>query len=203
MCHQIPPSIAWAMVPLLSAILVGCHSTAFMNYPLSTGSHKFIDIGDYLTKEQKHTVIIWANHPAAVETMTQLEQQGGRTVLDPALIVELVNEQRAKFSDLTEEEVVLRAGRLSHADSVIFAKVAIVPASGAADGSDGYRCNVGIRAVNVAIGEVRWTGTAWYPRPIQDTDEAIRVLTATAVARARCPIERGFTWYDNKGCVVK
>lgn len=180
-----------------------CHSTAFINYPLATGSHKFIDIGDYLTKEQKHTVVIWANHPAVIETIANIERQSGKAVLDPAAIEELVNEQKAKFNDLTEDEVVLRAGRLARADSVIFAKAAVTPASGSTDGSGPYNCSVGIRAVNVEIGEVRWTGTAWFPRPVQDPEEALRVLTATAIARARCPIERGFVWYDGKGCLVK
>ncbi|MBI3292294.1 MAG: hypothetical protein HYZ73_05745 [Elusimicrobia bacterium] len=182
---------------------VACHSTAFINYPLATGSHKFIDIGDYLTKERKHTVVIWANHPAVIETIANIERQSGKAVIDPAAIEELVNEQKAKFNDLTEDEVVLRAGRLARADSVIFAKAAVTPASGSTDGSGPYNCSVGIRAVNVEIGEVRWTGTAWFPRPVQDPEEALRVLTATAIARARCPIERGFVWYDGKGCLVK
>lgn len=178
-------------------VAAGCHSTSFINYPQTTGSHKFIDIGGYMTKEQKHAVVIWADHPAAVDTIKQLEEENGSAILEPAMIDELVNEQKAKFPDLTEEEIVLRAARQARADSVIFAKVAVAPAGGA------YHCNVAIRAVNVEIGEVRWTGTAWYPRPVTDPEEGIRVLTATAIARARCPIERGFFWYQDKGCQVR
>ncbi len=179
--------------------LAGCHSVSLLNHPQATGTHKFIDIDDYLTKEQKHAVVVWGNHAAAVETITKLEQQSGKIVLDPAVIEELVNEQKSKFGDLTEDEVVLRAGRLARADSVIFAKVAATPA----DGTGGYQCSVAVRAVNVEIGEVRWSGAAWYPRPVQDLDESVRLLTAMAIARARCPIERGFAWYQDKGCMVK
>jgi hypothetical protein len=188
-----------SLVLLHLAVATGCHSTSFINYPQTTGSHKFIDIGGYMTKEQKHAVVIWADHPAAVATIKQLEEQNGSVILDPATIDELVNEQKTKFPDLMEEEIVLRAARLAKADSVIFAKVAVAPA----DGTSAYKCNVAIRAVNVEIGEVRWTGTAWYPRPVKDPEESIRVLTATAIARARCPIERGFFWYQDKGCQVR
>lgn len=187
-----------AMLPCLM-LLAGCHSTGYLNYPQATGSHKFIDIDDYLTKEQKHAVVVWGNHAAVVETITKLEQQSGKTVLDPAVIEELVNEQKSKFSNLTEDEVVLRAGRLARANSVIFAKATVIPA----DGTAGYNCIVVIRAVNAEIGEVRWSGSAWYPRPVPDPEEGVRVLTATAIARARCPIERGFSWYEDKGCQVK
>jgi hypothetical protein len=198
-CHKAEAIVMAGLVSVFLALLAGCHSVSLLNPPQATGTHKFIDIDDYLTKEQKHAVVVWGNHAAAIETITKLEQQSGKTVLDPAVIEELVNEQRSKFGDLTEEEVVLRAGRLARADSVIFAKVAATPA----DGTAGYQCSVAIRAVNVEIGEVRWSGTAWYPRPVQDLDESVRQLTAMAIARARCPIERGFAWYQDKGCMVK
>jgi hypothetical protein len=188
-----------AIVMPLLLLLAGCHSTSFVNYPQASGSHKFIDIGDYMTKEQKHAVVIWADHPAAVETIKHVEEQSGKMVLESALIEDLVNEQKSKFGDLAEDEIVLRAARLAKADSVIFAKVTVAPV----DGRSAYNCNVTIRAVNVDIGEVRWTGTAWYPRPVSDPEESVRILTATAIARARCPIERGFLWYQDKGCQVK
>ncbi len=63
-----------------------------------------------------------------------------------------------------------------------------------------FRLAVSVRSVNVETGEVRWTGSAYYPEPVTNPEDGLVYLTRAAVGRALCPFEDGATWSNKTGC---
>jgi 2-polyprenyl-6-methoxyphenol hydroxylase-like FAD-dependent oxidoreductase len=200
---------------LVSCVLLlpGCRSGL---YPISTGSHVPFDPS---TKDKKFRFVIWSNHPGVANTLTDMAQQRGHRVVERARIAEILNEQRVQLTHSSDESAdVLRVGRLVGADIVVFAEATVRPEAysnarvnkygGNAQSGTVYHLSVSVRAVAVDTAEVRWSGTSYYPGSVNNPEQGLAYLTQSAVARALCPTEDGYSWsdgsrFESSGCINK
>ena len=198
---------------VLSSVLVGCAGTV---YPVTTGSHAPIDPAN---KDKKFRFVVWATHPTIAATIMSFVQQAGHTVVERSRLDQVFKEQEIRLTHTSDDDAqILRVGKLLGAERVIFAEHTIssnvVSGSyfnrygGGSQSGTIYHVSVAVRAVNIETGEVRWSGTAHYPRPINNPEAGLSYLTQSAIARAVCPIEKGYEWkestaFENGGCRKK
>lgn len=186
-------------------MVVGCGCTV---YPVTTGSHSTLEKID---PAKPRRVVVWGNHSAVVNATTQYLQQGKLIVIERARLKQVLAEQKIRLTSTPDDEAdLLRVGRLLGADWIVFAEANITSAEerGAsvnAYGGESYartvfHLSVSVRNVSVETGEIRWSGTATYPRPIRNPEQGLIYLTNSAIARATCPIESGYAWSDKDGC---
>ena len=196
------------IIGLVFLTLVGCAKTA---YPVSTGSHAAIDPA---LKDKKYKVVIWSDHPAVGSAIAAMFQQGGHTIVERARILEVFNEQKMRLTNTPDDNAdVLKVGRLLGADRIVFAESTVRAEAysstyvnrygGGARSGTIYHLSVSVRAVAVDTGEVRWSGSSYYPGPVTNPDQGLVHLTQAAMARAVCPIESGYEWKEQSGCVKK
>ena len=211
----------WLHVPLAlfflsafcSSILLGCtHSGAHGVYPITTGSRAPIDPAN---KDKKFRLVVWATHPAIASPIMSLVQKAGHTVVERSRLDQLFKEHEIRLTHTPDDDAqILRVGKLLGAERIIFAEHTIssnVVSSTYEGGSRSetvYHVSVAVRAVNVETGEVRWSGSAQYPSPINNPEAGLSFLTQSAIARAICPIEMGWKWTepsasDQGGCRKK
>ena len=197
----------------LSLNLVGC---AHQVYPVTTGSHAPIDPAN---KDKKFRFVVWATHPAIATTIMSFVQQAGHTVVERSRLDQVFKEQEIRLTHTPDDNAqVLRVGKLIGAERVIFAehtvssnvvsRSAFNAYGGGSRSETVYHVSVAVRAVNVETGEVRWSGTAQYPSPINNPEAGLTYLTQSAIARAVCPIETGYEWkesstFEKGGCRKK
>lgn len=197
--------IAFATLVLLTIVFPGCARTLD---PVTTGFHAPIDPN--APKNPK--VVVWGNHAGMVNAIIGWVQQGGATVVERARLQEVFEEQKIRLTHTTDDEAgLLKVGRLIGADHVIFAEATVTPATssrayvgsygGGAVSETVYHVGVAVRGVAVESGEVRWSGTAHYPGPINNPEQGIVYLAQSAIARALCRVEVGYTWTKGNGCV--
>ncbi|MDE3019583.1 MAG: hypothetical protein KGO52_16015 [Nitrospirota bacterium] len=142
-------------------------------------------------------------------------QDTGQTVIERARLQEVLNEQKIRLTNTPDDDAhVLRAGRLAGADYIIFAYVSVRQVTtqpmeddprfgGLGIAGPTFLISVSARSVSVATGEIRWSGTASYPRPVRNPEQTVTVLAEAAFARATCRTETGFEWNDRRGCIQK
>jgi hypothetical protein len=132
-------------------------------------------------------------------------QQAGHTVVERSRLDQVFKEQQIRLIHTPDDNAeILRLGKLVGAERVIFAENSISPSLS----GTGYDVSVAIRAVNIETGEIRWSGTAHYPAPINNPEAGLSYLTKSAIARALCPIETGYEWqeatsFEKGGCQKK
>lgn len=194
-----------ALLGLTVIVVTGCGCTL---YPVTTGSHTTLENID---PAKPRRVVVWGNHPAVVNAVTQYMHQSKLIVIERARLKEVLNEQKIRLTNTPDDEAdLLRVGRLIGADWIVFAEANINSAEerGASVDAYGgksyartvYHLSVSVRNVSVETGEIRWSGTATYPRPITNPEQGLVYLTNWAVARALCPVESGYNWTDKDGC---
>jgi hypothetical protein len=131
----------------------------------------------------------------------------------------VLNEQGIRLTYTPDSDAdVLRVGKLVGAERIIFADATITSAvssrayygayGGGARSDTVYHLSVAVRNVDVETGEIRWSGSASYPKPINNPEIGVVYLAKSAIARATCPIESGFEWremstWTTGGCVKK
>ena len=195
---------------LICVAVLGCTHAV---YPITTGSHAPIDPAN---KDKKGRFVIWATHPAIASAIMSMLQQGGQTVVERSRLDQVFSEQKIRLTHTPDDDAqILRVGKLLGAERVVFAEHAIsssIVSSAYVNqyGGEGrsetvYHVSVAVRSVNVETGEVRWSGSAQYPSPINNPATGLSFLANSAIARAICPIEEGWTWtegnsFDQGGC---
>ena len=132
---------------------------------------------------------------------------------------QIFKEQEIRLTHTSDDDAqILRVGKLVGADRVVFGEHTIssnvVSRSsfnvygGGSRSETVYNVSVSVRSVDVETGEIRWSGSALYPSPINNPESAISYLTQAAVARANCLIEMGYEWKElsaseKGGCLKK
>lgn len=187
-------------------LIQGCRTI----YPVSTGSHAPFD---QAAKDKKTRFVVWSNHPGVANTVTDMIQQKGYTVVERARIMEILNEQKIQLTHSPDDSAdVLRVGRLVGADRVVFAEATVRKEAystahvgadyGGARSGTVYHLSVSVRSVAVETGEIRWSGNSYYPGAVGNPEQGLVYLTQSAVNRALCPIEDRYEWQDgSSGCV--
>ncbi len=216
-----------AVAILLSTpMLIGCAKTV---YPVTTGYH--VPITEEMLSK-KYRVVVWGNHPAMANTIIGLVQQEGHSVVERARLQEVFNEQEIRLTHSPDDHAdILRVGRLLGADRVIFAEVMERTHVGLGGGRKlnfgerlalsnpdhaalaqaitAYQVSVSVRGVDVETGEIEWSGTAHYPEPVGNPEQAVIMLVRVAMARALCLVGTGYEWrertseHDEWGCIKK
>jgi curli production assembly/transport component CsgG len=192
----------------LALALTIVFSTGCANaYPVSTGSHSKIGPGNPDTLPRS---VVWGNHPVVVDAATQSMQEMNVQVVERARLKEILNEQKVRLTNTSDDEVeLLKVGRLLGADQVIFADATVNSKEvlrvvdsygGSSQAETVYQLSVSIRNISVETGEVRWSGTATYPKPVTHRDQGLIDLTRHAMSHAVCPLENGYTWDERAGC---
>lgn len=190
---------------LCLSFLFGCAKHTV--YPITTGSHAPINLAE---AGKKGRFVIWASHPAVATTLMSLLQQSGQTVVERSRLDQIFHEQAIRLTHTSDDDAqILRVGKLVGADRIIFAEHTITSSiasrasftqyGGHSSSDTVYHVGVAIRSVNVESGEVRWSGTAQYPSPINNPEVGLSYLAKSALLRATCPIELGWTWTEASG----
>ena len=148
--------------------------------------------------------------PAVVEAAIQTMQEMNVQVVERARLKEILNEQKVRLTNTSDDEAeLLRVGRLLGADQIIFADATVNSKEvqsvvdsygGLSQAETVYQLSVSVRNVSIETGEVRWSGTATYPKPVTSPDEGLIDLTRHAMSHAVCPLENGYTWDERAGC---
>jgi curli production assembly/transport component CsgG len=192
----------------LALALTVMFSTGCANvYPVSTGSHAKIEP---VNPDKPPRAVVWGNHPAVVDAATQTMQKMNVQVVERARLKEILNEQQVHLTNTSDDEAAwLKVGRLLGADQIIFADATVNSKEvqrvvdsygGLSQAETVYQLSVSVRNVSIETGEVRWSGTATYPKPVTNPDEGLIDLTRHAMSHAVCPLENGYTWDERAGC---
>lgn len=170
--------------------------------PISNGSQSDLpDLGS--------TAIVWGQHKGAVGETVTLLQQGGFRIVERSRLQQVFEEQKIRLTYSTDDDAqILKVGKILGSDSIVFVETetsssqtsqAFVNQYGGGSRSETVtNVSVSVRGVNVETGEVMWTGTAHYPKPINNPEAGIIYLTRTAVTRGLCP--SGAWKNDEEGC---
>lgn len=206
MGSRIIAPLTFFIIALCSSSIMGC---AKQVYPVTTGFHAPSSPAD---KDKKRRLVVWATHPAIATTVMSLAQQAGHTVLERSRLDQIFKEQAIRLTHTPDDDAqILRVGKLLGADTIIFAEHTVsssvassmyVNQYGGGSRSDTvYHLSVAVRSVDVESGEVRWSGVAQYPSPITNPEAGLSYLTQSAIARANCRTEWGWTWTEANGSV--
>jgi len=182
----------WAVFSFLGCVfLPGCTKVV---YPVTTGSH-----APYSESENKpHRYVVWATHPALSAGIVQFLQVNRQIVVERSRLESVFTEQRLRLTHTADDEAqLLRVGKLIGAERIIFADHTINHSYLLFGGDGGDLVSVRVRAVDVESGEVKWSGSAWYPKSVANVEDGIARLTSRAIWRALCPIEQGYTWTES------
>lgn len=194
---------------LVTLAVYGCGGDAIR--AITTGSHvpksdeqleKFQNKGD-----ENIRFVVWGNHAGATHAAIELLQQAGHIVVERARLQEIFDEQKIRLTHTSDDDSrVLKVGRLVGAERVVFVEASdrpevvsgayVGPYGGASQSSTVHQVSVAVRAIDVANGEVRWSGHSTLTQPITDPEFALPMLTKAAMQRAVCPLERGSEWIE-------
>lgn len=186
----------------------GCANTVDPVYPVSTGSHSKIE---QVSPDRPRKAVVWGNHPIVVNAVIQAMQETNVRVVERARLKEIMNEQKIRLTNAPDGEAdLLKVGRLLGVDWIVFADATVhsaedrrTPGDASGGGSQAqpvYHLSVSVRNVSIETGEIRWSGTATYPAPVTNPDQALISLTRMAISHAVCPLENGYTWDERAGC---
>lgn len=168
---------------LLLAVTVSLFSLNACSGPITSGARSELS-------SPSDRLLVWGNHPAAVNTAVTWLQNRGIDAVDSTKLREGRQDQRA----VAEAELLKTAGDLG-VQQVVF-----VTYSG-----DIRAPMVYVRALNADKGQIRWSGTARYPeyggRPL---NHALSVLTCYALSTAWGYREPGIHRFssENSACEV-
>lgn len=200
MLIRLATTLTLALTVMFSA---GCTNV----YPVSTGSHSKIEP---VNPDKPPRAVVWGNHPAVVDAATQTMQEMHVQVVERARLKEILNEQKVRLTNTSGDEAeLLKVGRLLGADQIVFADAAVNSKEvqrvvdsygGLSQAETVYQLSVSVRNVSIETGELRWSGTATYPKPVTNRDEGLIDLTRHAMSHAVCPLENGYTWDEQAGC---
>jgi hypothetical protein len=192
---------------LTLALTVMCSTGCANVYPVSTGSHSKIEP---VNPDKPPSAVVWGNHPMVVAAATQTMQEMKVQVVERARLKDILNEQKIRLTNTSDDEAdLLRVGRLLGADQIIFADATVNSKEvqrvvdsygGNTKAETVYQLSVSVRNVSIETGEVRWSGTATYPKPVTNPDQGLTDLTRHAISHAVCPLENGYTWDEQAGC---
>ena len=176
-------------------------------YPVSAGSHSKIEP---VNPDKPPRAVVGGNHPVVIDAATQTMQEMKVQVVERARLKEILNEQKVRLTNTSEDQTdLLRVGRLLGADQIIFADATVNSKEvqrvvdsygGNTKAETVYQLSVSVRNVSIETGEVRWSGTATYPKAVTNPDEGLIDLTRHAMSHAVCPLENGYTWDEQAGC---
>jgi hypothetical protein len=195
---------------LVIIVSIGCQGNNAVR-TISTGSHvpfsdeKWEKIQN--KKDDKLRFVVWGNHAGATQAAVELLQQSGQTVVERARLQELFDEQQIRLTHTSDDDSrVLKVGRLVGADRVVFVEASdrsevvsgayVGPYGGASRSNTVHQVSVAVRAVDIANGEVRWSGHSTMTQAITDPEVALPMLTKAAMSRATCALERGNEWIE-------
>jgi hypothetical protein len=182
----------YRFLPLMLVILVACSSTIYpesrvMRAPLIRAS---------IVAEQRlpWNVMVLGENQAVVNRVSQLLGSVGGIVID----------QRVTAAS---DQDALKTGQRIGADLVVFVDASVKSTTnslaffhpsygGGYSSRELYHASVTIRGVYVETGEVGWSGSAWYPKPINNPEQGIIHLTENAFGHAFCR----YQWSNRKGC---
>ena len=206
MLRRINTRTSLALVSVLSVLfLAGCAHTL---YPIASGSHANLPPK---CKEKPRRVIVWGNNPSVVNTAIEFYQQSKCVVIERAQLQTILKEQQMRLTFTPDDEGdLLRVGRLVGADEIVFTEAstnsaissrAFVNQYGGRGRTDTvYHLSVAIRAVKVETGEIYASGSARYEAAVNNPESGLVHLTMSALSRAYCKIEEGYSWSDKSGC---
>jgi membrane-associated protease RseP (regulator of RpoE activity) len=168
--------------------------------PISNGSQS--DLPD-----SGSTIVVWGQHKGAVGEAVTILQQSGLRIVERSRLQQVFDEQKIRLTYSTDDDAqILKVGKILGAGSIVFVETetsssqtsrAFVNQYGGNFRSETVtNASVSVRGVNVESGEVMWTGTAHYPKAINNPEAGIVYLTRTAVLRGLCPAWKN----DTEGC---
>lgn len=194
--------------------LYGCGARGV--YPIATGSHAPREANP---GKKQFTFVVWSNDPAVANAIGGWVQESGEMVLERSRLTDAMNEAKITPRHTTDDSAdVLRAGRVVGVDRIIFADVTLRPEGrsaayvnhygGSSQSATVYHASVSVRGVAVDTGRVIWSGTAYYPAPVNNPEQAVVTLANTAMNKALCSTEDGYVWNEitgskKDGCVKK
>jgi len=194
--HFLSFILAWCPAMLFISILYGCGMK-----PIANGSQ--IDMPYPGTR-----IVVWGSHPGAVGQVVNSLQNMGMKIVERSRLKQIFDEQKLIVTNSSDDESnVLMAGKIIGAGLIVFVDVQVssnVASSSFAyqhaassKSSTVYHTSVSVRAVAVDTGEVQWSGTAHYPKGIDNPEAGIIYLTNSALQRSMCP---GKHWDNMSGC---
>ena len=153
------------------------------------------------------TVVVWGQHKGAVGETVTLLQQWGLRIVERSRLQQVFDEQKVRLTYSTDDDAqILKVGKILGAGSIVFVETETSSSQTTQASVNQYggdfsserltNASVSVRGVNVESGEVMWTGTAHYPRAINNPEAGIVYLARTAVLRGLCPAWKN----DTEGC---
>lgn len=176
-----------ARLPLLLlclAITTGCAQSAISTIPITDGYHRKLPLPETKT-------IVWGSSNGAVQHLTTWLMKSGLTVVDRTKLLQYAQDHEVRLNQSRNvESEVLRMGKGIGAQLVIFVSTKIssgenlVFQSGLPTKQAIHNGAVFIRAVDVATGEINWSGTARYVKDFSNFEDGIARLSCYALAKA-------------------
>ena len=172
---------------ILSLLLVACASIDPI-LPVSDGFHDVLP-------DEKARLVVWGNHPGAVDTARTWLLKRGYRVVERAKLDQILQEQNITFTQTAKDHArLLQVGKLLGAQQVIFLETHLSKQQGedTDKNSTGERGNnyvlynlvVSLRGIDSESGKIQWSGTAYYPGGINNPHEGMNHLTRSALAKA-------------------
>jgi hypothetical protein len=189
--------INWITSFIFTFLLVGCGGMK----PVTNGSQ--ID-----TPYAGERIVVWGSHSGAVgEVVTELQKSKFR-IVERSRLKQVFDEQKIILSDTSDDEAqILKVGKIVGAETIVFVDVQnssnVVSSASAykyvatSQSGTAYHISVSVRGVSVETGDVLWTGSAHYPRAINNPEAGIIYLTRSALGRGLCPPSG---WNDKTAC---
>ena len=184
-------SIATMSASLVLLFGTACSHGNQVVYPVTQGSHA---VPGLVSKPVK-SVVVWSNDSGVGSTLISIFQKVDIEVVEREQLQQVLKEQRIRLTYTSDDDAdILRVGKLIGADRVVFAEAS----NREARFSSGveYHLRVAVRGVEVETGKIRWSGTAANARAVINPEDTLTVLAIVAVARAICPVEKGYVWVE-------
>lgn len=184
------------LLGLVGLLLASCSSPI---YPTTTGSH--VPTDPFMAGGPRQTFVLWpqglgSDDPGTLASLTSWLLAGHARVVERATVQRLLDEQRFQLQHSADQDAdLLRVGHMAGATQILFIQIS----------TEGYSdwpvsMTVSLRSVDVASGQVQWTGSAsasadsaFYNLSRQETAP---VLAQFALRRAACRIEQGKRWVE-------
>lgn len=167
----------------------GCSNTV---YPVTSGSHTPISQADVekFKAGPKTRIIIQADDPGIASALTTYFLRIGATLVERSQLDKVLNEQVIQQALTTDTEArLIQAGKIIGADRLVIAEQRN-------SGAPFYNLSVSVRGIEIESGKVRWSGTASYPKQINNPGAGLPNLATWAVAHALCATELGYQWNE-------
>jgi PBP1b-binding outer membrane lipoprotein LpoB len=172
---------------ILSLLIAACTSIDPVR-PVTDGYHQTLP-------NQKAPLMVWGNHPSAVNTATTWLLQRGYRVVEPSQLNKVFHEKNMMMTHTPEDQArLLQTGISLGAQQVIFieATVSTQKVDDGNENGDGGPANrhalhnivIAIRGIDSQSGDLQWSAKSYYPEGIHNPDEGVGHLTRSALAKA-------------------